>query len=61
MLVLTKIPPKKYRKLKYPEKPFLRYMGHDGKESDFSEKLEHGYPLLPIVRLQDHPIFGFSS
>lgn len=46
---------------KEPEKPFLRYMGHDGKESDFSEKLEHGYPLLPIVRLKYHPIFGFGS
>lgn len=46
---------------KEPEKPFLRYRGIDGKESDFSEKLEHSYPLLPIIRIKNHPIFGFNS
>ncbi len=46
---------------KEPEKPFLRYRGIDGKESDFSDNLEHGYPLLPIIRIKNHSIFGFNS
>ncbi len=52
-----------YVKLKEePNKPFLKYLGGEGKESVLSSTFEHGYPYLPIIKLkQSHSLFGFHS
>ena len=45
-----------------PEKPFVKYSGGEGKEPEFSDSFEHGYPYLPIIKLKEnHPIFGLNS
>ncbi len=51
-----------YVKLKgEPNKPFLKYLGRQGKEPVFSSTFEHGYPYLPIIKLkQSHSLFGFN-
>jgi len=42
-------------------KPYLKYQGHEGKLPSFSDKFEHGYTYLPIIKLkQTHSIFGLS-
>lgn len=45
-----------------PEKPFVKYSGGEGKESQFSNTFEHGFPYLPIIKLREnHPIFGLTT
>ncbi len=45
-----------------PKKPFLKYLGREGKEPVFTSTFEHGYPYLPIIKLkQNHSIFGFDK
>ena len=44
---------------KEPTKSFLKYTSHTGSEPKFTDKFEHGYPYLPVVKLvESHPIFG---
>lgn len=44
-----------------PTKPFLKYAGHSGTSPEFSDKFQHGYPYLPVIKLQEsHPIFGLK-
>ena len=45
-----------------PTKPFLRYSSQDGKEPKFTEKLEHGYSYLSVIRLKEcHTVFGLNE
>jgi len=47
---------------KEPTKPFLKYSGHDGKEPEFTDKFQHGYPYLPVIKLKDnHALFGLKN
>lgn len=44
-----------------PTKPFVKYSGHEGKKTEFTDKFQHGYPYLPIVKLtKSHPVFGLK-
>ena len=44
-----------------PTGPFLKYSGHKGGEATFTDKFQHGYPYLPVVKLKSaHPIFGIK-
>ena len=49
-----------YVELDYePNGPFLKYSGHEGKAPEFTNKFQHGFPYLPIIKLkQGHPLFG---
>lgn len=51
-----------YVELDYePPSPFLKYSGHKGGQAEFTNKFQHGYPYLPVVKLKSgHPIFGFN-
>ena len=45
-----------------PPKPFLQYVASDVKEPQFTDKFQHGYTYLPIIKLKEsHLIFGLSS
>ncbi len=45
---------------KEPSAPFLKYSGHVGGKTDFSNKFQHGYAYLPVIKLEkSYPIFGF--
>ena len=45
-----------------PTKHFVKYRGARGLDLEFSDKFEHGYPLLPIIKIKSaHPIFGFDD
>ena len=42
-----------------PKLPFIKYSGHEGKPTGFSDRFQHGYHYFPVVKLkQAHPIFG---
>ena len=42
-----------------PSKPFLRYSLQEAKEPIFTDKFQHGYSYLPIIKLKKgHEIFG---
>lgn len=42
-----------------PPSPFLKYSGHKGGKAEFTNKFQHGYPYLPVVKIKSaHPIFG---
>ena len=42
-----------------PEKPFIKYSGHRGYSTEFTDTFQHGFPYFPVVKLMDsHPIFG---
>ncbi|RDJ35800.1 MAG: hypothetical protein DWQ19_07915 [Crenarchaeota archaeon] len=44
-----------------PPAPFLKYSGHKGGKAEFTNKFQHGYPYLPVVKLKAaHPIFGLK-
>ena len=44
-----------------PTGPFLKYSGHKGGEAEFTNKFQHGFPYLPVVKLKSaHPIFGIK-
>jgi len=46
---------------KEPTKPFLQYSYQETKEPTFTDKFQHGYTYLPIVKLkQAHKIFGLG-
>lgn len=45
-----------------PQKPFVKYQGHLGREPEFSNSFEHGFSYLPIIKIKsEHPIFGFDN
>lgn len=45
-----------------PSKHFLQYVASDVKEPQFTDRFQHGYTYLPIIKLkQSHLIFGLSS
>ncbi|MGI0003332.1 MAG: hypothetical protein ACRD91_03805 [Nitrosopumilaceae archaeon] len=47
---------------KEPSKPFLQYVASDVKEPQFTDRFQHGYTYLPIIKLnENHLIFGLSS
>ncbi|MFQ5573853.1 MAG: hypothetical protein ACE5EJ_06340 [Nitrosopumilaceae archaeon] len=42
-----------------PSKPFLRYSLQEAKEPIFTDRFQHGYSYLPIIKLKkEHQIFG---
>ena len=44
-----------------PTGPFLKYTGHRGGKAEFTDKFQHGFPYLPVVKLKSaHPIFGIK-
>lgn len=44
-----------------PKQPFLKYLGREGKDPEFSDSFEHGYPYLSIIKLKkSHFIFGLD-
>ncbi len=44
-----------------PTKPFLRYSSQDGKEPKFTDKFEHGYSYLAVIKLKhSYSIFGLN-
>ncbi|NND86242.1 MAG: hypothetical protein HKM23_02705 [Nitrosopumilus sp.] len=44
-----------------PSMPFLKYTGHTGKQAEFTNRFQHGFPYLPVVKLKSaHPIFGLK-
>jgi len=44
-----------------PNKPFLRYSAQRDEETEFSDKVEHGFSYLSVIKLKTaHPIFGLS-
>ena len=44
-----------------PTGPFLKYIGHKGGKAEFTDKFQHGFPYLPVVKLKSaHPIFGIK-
>jgi len=46
---------------KEPNKPFVKYSGREGKQPEFSDTFQHGYPYLPIIKLKEnHSIFGLE-
>jgi len=46
---------------KEPKFPFVKYSGHRGKPPEFTNKFQHGYPYLPVIKIKsDHPIFGLK-
>lgn len=47
---------------KEPTKPFLQYSTPEHKVPEFTDKFQHGYSYLPIIKLKSsHPIFGLSN
>lgn len=45
-----------------PSKPFIKYSGHKGGPTQFTDVFQHGFPILPVVKLKkNHPIFGLKS
>lgn len=45
-----------------PTKPFLQYSYQDTKEPIFTNKFQHGYTYLPVIKLkQEHKIFGLTA
>lgn len=42
-----------------PEKHFLKYRGNHGQDPIFSNTFDHGFSNLPIIKIKEHPIFGF--
>ena len=47
---------------KEPTKPFLQYSLQDTKAPVFTDKFQHGYTYLPIIKLkQGHAIFGLNN
>lgn len=46
---------------KEPTKPFLQYSLIDTKNPVFTDRFQHGYPYLPIIKLKNsHAIFGVN-
>ena len=44
-----------------PKMPFIKYSGHEGKHTEFSDRFSHGYHYFPVVKLKTgHPIFGLK-
>lgn len=44
-----------------PKPSFLKYLGHAGKQTEFTNKFQHGYHYFPVVKLKEcHPIFGLN-
>jgi hypothetical protein len=44
-----------------PKLPFIKYSGHEGKATEFSDKFQHGYHYFPVIKLKKaHPIFGLK-
>ena len=44
-----------------PSKPFVKYQGHEGKDPEFSDGLEHGFSYLPIIKIKsEQKIFGLK-
>jgi hypothetical protein len=44
-----------------PKASFLKYSGHKGASAEFTNKFQHGFPYLPVVKLKaGHPIFGLK-
>ena len=44
-----------------PTKPFIKYSGHKGISAEFTDKFQHGFPYLPVVKLKkNHPILGLK-
>ena len=42
-----------------PTKPFIKYSGHRGLPTEFTDKFQHGFPYFPLVELKEsHPVFG---
>ncbi len=43
-----------------PIMPFLRYKEDTQQEPEFTDKVEHGYVYMPVVKFKEsHPMFGF--
>jgi len=43
-----------------PIKHFVKYQGNQGRDPEFSNRFDHGYSYLPIIKIKsDHSIFGF--
>ena len=46
---------------KEPTKPFLKYSLQEVKAPVFTDKFQHGYSYLPVIKLKTgHPIFGLN-
>ena len=46
---------------KEPTKPFLQYSLPEHKPPEFTNKFQHGYSYLPVIKLKsNHPIFGLA-
>ncbi len=46
---------------KEPKSSFIKYSGHEGSSTEFSNKFQHGFHYLPVIKLkQSHPIFGIK-
>lgn len=44
-----------------PIMPFLRYKEDAQQEPEFTDKVEHGFLYMPVVKFKEsHPMFGFS-
>ena len=44
-----------------PLKPFIKYQGNKGKDPEFTDKFDHGFSYLPIIKLREsNPVFGMS-
>lgn len=44
-----------------PTMPFLRYKHESKQEPEFTDKMEHGYMYMPVIKFKElHPIFGFD-
>ena len=45
-----------------PDKHFVKYQGNHGKDPEFSDKFDHGFSYLPIIKIKnEYPVFGFSN
>jgi len=46
---------------KEPKSSFVKYSGHEGSLTEFSNKFQHGFHYLPVIKLKrSHPIFGIK-
>lgn len=45
-----------------PEGHFVRYSANSASEPEFTDRIEHGYTYMPVIKLkEEHPIFGFDG
>lgn len=45
-----------------PDKHFVRYRADSTSEPEFTDRIEHGYVYMSVIKLkEEHPIFGFDG